>query len=70
MKETYIANLKFNTVQKQVWFISEKNNEANDKWKLACKKLNEVGDKCSDASEFFDAAIEHFKAFGFIRIAK
>ena len=70
MEKAYIANLKFDIVQRQIWFMAEDNEEMNEKWKSACRQLNVVGDKCTDSSEFFSAAIEHFRSFGFAHVAK
>lgn len=70
MEKAYIANLKFGITQKQIWFMAEDNEEMNEKWKTACRQLNEVGDKCTEPTEFFSSAIEHFNSFGFIQIAK
>lgn len=50
--------------------MAEDNEEMNEKWKTACRQLNEVGDKCTEPTEFFSSAIEHFKSFGFIHMAK
>lgn len=70
MEKAYIANLKFDITQRQIWFMAEDTDEMKNKWKNACITLNEVGDKCSDPSEFFSAAITHFESFGFLHIAK
>lgn len=70
MEKAYIANLRFKFNQWQLWFMAEDNEEMNNKWKEACSKLNEVGDKCTETDEFYAATIAHFESFGFAHIAK
>jgi hypothetical protein len=70
MKKTYIANLKFNLAHRQIWFMGEDNEEMNRKWKIACEQLGKIGDSCSETSDFFSAAINHFQSFGFVQVAK
>ena len=70
MEKAYVANLKFDIIQRQIWFVAEDNNEMNEKWKTACIKLNEIGDKCTEPTEFFSSAIKHFEGHGFIHVVK
>ena len=70
MEKAYIANLKFDITQRQIWFMGEDNDETSQKWRDACRGLNEVGDKCTEPVEFFEAAIKHFEKFGFVHVAE
>ncbi len=70
-ENVYIIDLAFGTWQNQVWFCDmEQDNDADRRWTDAKQSLEDVGDHCSNANEFFNEAVKHFKKFGFIRIQR
>lgn len=70
MEKAYIVNVRFKFTQWQLWFMAEDNEVMNNKWREACSKLDEVGDKCTETDEFYSAAVAHFESYGFAHVAK
>lgn len=66
----YSIRLKFELMMKDLYFQIEDEEGADEKWEKACEGLEEVGDSCSNAPEFFEKATVHYAKFGFQRIAK
>lgn len=66
----YSIRLKFGMQLKDFYFQIEDNGETDKKWEEACDGLEEVGDSCTDAPEFFDKVVKHYATFGFERVAK
>lgn len=70
-KNTYIIDLAFGTWQNQVWFCNVEEEESSDRrWTDAKQALEDVGEHCSNASEFFTEAVKHFEKYGFVRIQR
>ena len=70
-RDTYIINLAFDTWQNQVWFCDKLQDGRSDRrWADAKKSLEDVGERCSNASEFFNESVKHFEEYGFVRIQK
>ena len=70
-RDTYIINLAFDTWQNQVWFCDTVQDECSDRrWSDAKQTLEDVGERCSNASDFFNEAVKHFEEYGFVRIQK
>lgn len=71
LRDTYIINLAFDTWQNQVWFCDKLQDDRSDRrWADAKKSLEDVGERCSNASDFFHEAVKHFEEYGFVRIQK
>jgi hypothetical protein len=68
--KSYIITLKFNNIQKQVFFEGEDSEQGDLNFKNTCLLLNKVGDAAKDWDNFFEIAIDFFKKNGFVRIAK
>lgn len=78
-KETYIIDLTFGTWQNQIWFCDGKLCESGEpcetevsdrRWADAKQTLEDVGEHCTNPSEFFNEAVKHFEKHGFIRIQR
>lgn len=70
-RDTYIINLAFDTWQNQVWFCDTLQDDSSDRrWSDAKQTLEDVGERCSNASDFFGEAVKHFEEYGFVRIQK
>ncbi|MDR0223059.1 MAG: hypothetical protein LBI38_05965 [Oscillospiraceae bacterium] len=67
MNNAYILNLKFGTWENQLWFAGEKDKKA---WSSAVAELDEIGDGCSGANEFFLKVTDFLEGRGFYRIEK
>lgn len=65
LKKAYILNLKFNVTYWRVWFMGSSTTETDDRWRKALKELNDIGDSCLSAQEFYDKTIQHFQSYGF-----
>ena len=71
LRGTYIINLAFDTWQNQVWFCDTLQDDCSDRrWADAKQTLEDVGERCSNASEFFNETVKHFEEYGFVRIQK
>lgn len=69
--KTYIIDLTFETWQNQIWFCNSIDDGNSDRrWSDAKQTLDEVGDRCSNASNFFNETVKHFEKYGFTRIQK
>jgi len=68
--KNYVTKLRFNTMEKRVWFVGQDNEETAQRFKDACIRLNEIGDTCTEWTDFFNKAITHFNQHGFTRIKK
>jgi len=66
----YIITLKFDLMSKRMSFIGEDSEYGNVQFRLAIKKLNEVGDTAKDWNDFLDKAITHFKEYEFYAIKR
>lgn len=66
----YSIRLKYGISIKNFSFQIEEADDNDKKWEEACNNLEEVGDSCSSAPEFFEKAVEHFAKYGFERIAR
>ena len=70
-KETYIIDLAFGTWQNQIWFCDNENADSSDRrWTDAKQALEDVGEHCSNPSDFFNEAVKHFEKYGFTRIQR
>ncbi len=67
-KKPYIINLQFGTWQNQLWFMGDEGRD--EEFSRAEKGLDEIGDSCTNSSDFFDKAVKHFEGLGFARIYK
>lgn len=71
LRDTYIINLTFDTWQNQVWFCDTLQDDRSDRrWADAKQTLEDVGERCSNASDFFNEVVKHFEEYGFVRIQK
>ncbi len=71
VRNTYIINLAFDAWQNQVWFCDTMSDESSERrWADAKQTLENVGERCSNPSEFFNEAVKHFEKYGFVRIQK
>lgn len=69
-KKAYIITLCFGAWQNQLWFSGDDDELSEIRWVDAKKSLQSLGDCCSNANEFFLAAVKHFAEYGFTRIQK
>ena len=70
-RDTYIINLAFDAWQNQVWFCDTVQDDCSDRrWSDAKQTLEDIGEHCSNASDFFNEAVKHFEEYGFVRIQK
>lgn len=70
MLKSYAIRLKFKTMMKDFYFEGDDSPECMEKWDQACRELNDIGDSCQSAVEFFEKAKANFASYGFIRVAK
>jgi len=66
----YSTTLVFDNWIKRLHLEGEDCKYFETQFDKACVGLNEVGDNSIECTEFFVDAIQHFKKYGFIRIAK
>ncbi|MDR0197786.1 MAG: hypothetical protein LBI36_06175 [Oscillospiraceae bacterium] len=64
-----ILNLKFGTWENQLWFTGTEEN-SDEAWNFALTCLDEIGDNCSGANEFFVKVTEFLEERGFYRMEK
>lgn len=70
MLKAYSIRLKFGIAIKDLRFQAEDTEEMKQRWEDACSTLEEVGDSCTESSEFFEKAAQHYVKYGFERTAK
>jgi hypothetical protein len=68
--KAFIITLKFNHMQKQVFFKGEDSDQGDLNFKNTCLLLDKVGDTAKDWDDFFKIVINLFEKNGFIRIEK
>jgi hypothetical protein len=69
-KKAYIITLSYGSWRNQLWFSAEEDYHTQKKWNEIIKALDELGDTCSHAGDYFDRSLKLFEENGFVRIQK
>lgn len=64
-QKAYIIKIKYKITEWRIWFMDEDTDSAELRWNKALNELEQIGANCSDSNNFYNAAVENFKKYGF-----